>query len=97
MATDNNNDILLDDDGDDAAEAGDFKIGDGTLDDCYTIFKLNSNALKYDPILAPNLIMMLNNKSSSLDIKQSLALALGRDNKKYKVLNVVNGVIDFEI
>jgi hypothetical protein len=97
MDKDNNIDILLDSDGDDAAENGDFKIGDGRLDDCYTIFKLNSNSLKYDPILAPNLVMMMNSKASSLEIKQTLALNLGRDNKKYKVLDVKNGNIDFEI
>ncbi|MCE9539752.1 MAG: hypothetical protein K8R85_11110, partial [Bacteroidetes bacterium] len=94
---DNNIDILLDSDGDDVAENGDFKIGDGRLDDCCAIFKLNSNSLKYDPILAPNLVMMMNSKTSSLEIKQTLALNLGRDNKKYKVLEVKNGNIDFEI
>lgn len=97
MVKDNNIDILLDADGDDAAENGDFKIGDGRLDDCYTIFKLNSGALKYDPVLAPNLIMMINSKASASDIKQTLALHLERDKKKYKVLEVKNGVIDFEI
>jgi hypothetical protein len=97
MDKDNNIDILLDENGDDAAENGDFKIGDGRLDDCYTIFKLNSNSLKYDPVLAPNLVMMINSKASSLDIKQALALNLGRDNKKYKTLEVKNGIIHFEI
>lgn len=92
-----NVDILLQSDGDDAAENGDFKVGDGRLDDCYTIFKLNSGALKSDPVLAPNLIMLINSKASSSTIKQTLALHLARDNKKYKVLDVKNGIIDFEI
>lgn len=97
MARDNNTDILLDDDGDDAAGDGDFLIGDGRVGDCYTIFKLNSNSLKYDPVLAPNLVMMINSKASSLEIKLALVLNLGRDNKKYKKLEVKNGIIDFEV
>ena len=92
-----NIDILLQSDGDDAAENGDFKIGDGRLDDCYTILKLNSGALKSDPVLAPNLIMLINSKAGSSTIKQTLALHLARDKKKYKVLEVKNGIIDFEI
>ena len=59
---DNNNDILLTDDFDDAVVNGDFDMGDGTEDDCLIITKLNKGALKSDVILGPNLVMMMNGK-----------------------------------
>lgn len=96
MAKDNY-DILIDTDGDDLIKNGDFAVGDGTIDDCFVIFKLNTGALKSDPVLAPNLIRLINSNSGSAEIKQSLRIHLERDNKKYNKLEVNNGKIDFEI
>jgi len=96
MATDNT-DILLDENGDDQIKGGDFAVGDGTLDDCFIIFKLNTAALKQDPILAPNLVSMMNSTASNDDMKRAISLNLQRDNKKYKKLAVKNGIIDFEL
>lgn len=96
MVTDNN-DILLDGDGDDQIGDGDFITGDGRLDDCGIIFRLNTGALKSDPVLAPNLITLINSKGGSGEIKKALRIHLERDSKLYKKLEVVNGVIDFEI
>ena len=42
MAKDNI-DVLLDKDGDDVIKNGDHAYGDGRLDDCFSIFKLNTN------------------------------------------------------
>ncbi|HXU28018.1 MAG TPA: hypothetical protein VN698_12380 [Bacteroidia bacterium] len=92
-----NVDILRDAAGDDLIRDGDFAIGDGTLDDCLIIFKLNKGALKSDPILGPELQKMINSKMSPTQIKQILLLNLKRDNKTPKTLNVVNGNIKLEM
>lgn len=96
MVTDNI-DVLLDDDGDDSFGNGDFQVGDGRVDDCAIIFRLNTGSLKSDPILAPNLIQMINRKNGSVEIEKALRINLERDNKRYKTLSVKNGEIDFEI
>lgn len=96
MATDNT-DILLDENGDDLIKGGDYAVGDGVIDDCFIIFKLNTGSLKSDALLAPNLISMINGKQGSDDIKKALSINLQRDNKQYKRLSVKNGLIDFEI
>jgi hypothetical protein len=88
---------LIDSNGDEIVTAGDFAIGDGTLDDCNIIFRLNTGALKSDPILGPNLITMINSNKQDADIKQSLALHLARDNKYAKKLDIKNGNITFTI
>ena len=48
MVTDND-DILSDSDGDEAASNGDFAVGDGTLDDCFIIFGLNTTSQNSPP------------------------------------------------
>lgn len=96
MATDND-DVLLDEDGDDLIANGDFSLGDGSMDDCSIIFRLNTASLKSDPILAPNLILLMNSKSGSVGMEQALRINLERDKKKYKKLAVNKGHIDFEI
>ncbi len=97
MAKDNQ-DILLDDTGDDKVENGDFAIGDGSMDDCFSILKLNQGALKYDPILGPNLIRMTNSKGSDSDISNVVRLNFERDNKMkvVKSLVVKSGVINLK-
>lgn len=96
MATDST-DILLDDDFEDKIENGDFAIGDSTLDDCNIILKLNTGSLKSDPILAPNLIKMINSNISPTQIKQEIKLHLNRDNKYPKSLDIKNGFVDIEM
>lgn len=92
-----NYDILMTDDGDDLIEGGDFAVGDGTLDDCVCIFKLNSGSLKMDPVLGPNLVLMTNKNISAGDIKRELGLHLERDNKRYKSLSIKDGKIGIEL
>lgn len=92
-----NIDVLLDTDGDDLVRAGDFAIGDCIADDCLIIFKLNTGALKSDPLLAPNLIKLINDNSGSSSIQKALRINLQRDNKIFKRLNVNNGIIDFKL
>lgn len=96
MATDND-DILLDSDGDDSIKNGDFELGDGTEDDCVIILKLNRGALKSDPLLGPNLVTMMNKKYGSSDIIQAVRIALERDAKRPKKLNVISGNINLEL
>lgn len=94
-----NEDILLTADGDDKVANGDFVIGNGVEDDCFSIMKLNTGALKYDVILGPNLIRLINNKAGDADIQRALRLHLERDNKMkfVKKLGVKNGVIKLEL
>lgn len=90
-------DVILDDNGACRIEGGDFVIGDGTLDDCFLILKLNTGALKSDPILGPNLIRMINSKQTTSEMKQTIQLHMARDNKNFKKLDIINGNIDFEL
>ena len=92
-----NVDILLDADGAFRVENGDFVIGDGTIDDCFIIMKLNTGALKSDPVLGINLIRMINSKQSTSEMKQTIQLHMARDNKNFKKLDIINGNIDFEL
>jgi hypothetical protein len=92
-----NDDILLDEDGDDLVRDGDWAVGDGTLDDCWIIFGLNKGTVKSDPLLGPNLQLMINAPTVPTTIKQALDLALEMDGKTPKKLDIVNGHIDFEI
>lgn len=96
MATDNE-DILLDDDGDDLVSGGDFVVADGKLDDCYIIFQLNKGALKGTPLMGPNLQLMINDSKPPTAIKQACDLSLQMDGKSAKSLEVVDGKIAFEI
>lgn len=96
MATDNN-DILLDDDGEDKVKDGDFAVGDGTIDDCFIIFRLNKGMLKGNVMMGPNLQLMINDNKPPTKIKQEMSLSLEMDGKTAKKLDIVNGVLDFEI
>lgn len=98
MATDRSNyDIALDDDGDDSIKNGDFELDDGTEDDCVIILKLNRGALKADPLLGPSIVTMMNKKFGSSDIIQAVRIALERDQKRPKKLNIVSGNINLEL
>lgn len=96
MAKDNI-DILLDADGDDKIENGDFAIGDGVLDDCNIIVQLNQGSLKSDPLLGPTIIRMMNSNVSKGEIVQAIKLHLKRDDKEPKKLDITNGSINIEM
>ncbi len=96
MATDNI-DILLDSDFEDSIVGGDYAIGDGTLDDCQVIFKLNTGALKSDPILGPNMVKMINSRKTPSEIKQILKLNLNRDSKYPRTLEIINGFVNIQM
>lgn len=96
METDNI-DILLDSDGEDKIEGGDFAIGDGVQDDCSIILQLNAGELKSDPMLGPTLIRMMNSHTSPTQMKQQIKLHLNRDNKYPKDIKFNNGTIDIEM
>jgi hypothetical protein len=89
------NDYLLDEDDEDLVEDGDLSVGDGREDDCYCILKSNTNTWKNDPILGPNLVLMLNGRVSPTDLKQIVTLHLRRDEKEPKKIDVQDG--DFQI
>lgn len=92
-----NDDILIDNNGDEQVINGDFAIGDGSIDDCLIIMKLNTGALKSDPILGPNLITLINKHNGALEAKQAIKLHLNRDKKTFKKLEITNGKIVFEL
>ncbi len=92
-----NQDILIDNDGNFIIENGDFKIGDGTIDDCSLIIGLNTGVCKIDPILGPNLIRMTNGKISTTQLKQEIKLHLSRDGKNPKKIEIENGSLNIEM
>jgi hypothetical protein len=90
-------DILMDENGDELVENGDFAVDDAVLDDVQVILNLNSGGLKSDPILGPNLFFLMNGKVSTTELKQRLALHLKRDNKFPKTIDVVDGNFDVKM
>lgn len=90
-------DILMDENGDELVENGDFAVDDAVLDDVQVILNLNSGGLKSDPILGPNLFFLMNGKVSTTELKQRLALHLKRDNKFPKRIDVVDGNFDVKM
>jgi hypothetical protein len=96
MAMDNQ-DILLDTDFEDKVVDGDFAVGDGILDDCNIILKLNTGALKSDVVIGPNLIRLMNSNISPTQFKQEIKLHLNRDGKYPKKLEIVEGNINIEM
>ncbi len=85
-------DILLDDSDDLNIVNGDFVIGESTLQEVGIILRLNSGELRNDPVLAPNLIQLVNSASKGQEFEERVRLFLRRDNKNYedikKLINI---------
>ena len=85
-------DILLDDSDDLNIVNGDFVIGESTLQEVGIILRLNSGELRNDPVLAPNLIQLVNSASKDKEFEERVRLFLRRDNKNYedikKLINI---------
>jgi hypothetical protein len=85
-------DILLDDSDDLNIVNGDFVIGESTLQEVGIILRLNSGELRNDPVLAPNLIQLVNSASKDQEFEERVRLFLRRDNKNYedikKLINI---------
>jgi len=76
-------DVLLDENDDLIILNGDFLIGESEMQDVGIITRLVQGNLKWDPVLGPNLITMMNSNKSPADIKNKMKLHLQRDNKDY--------------
>jgi hypothetical protein len=77
------NDILLDADDDLDIVDGDFAIGESLLQEVGIILRLNSGDLKSDPVLASNLVQLINGKADSQEFEDRTRLFLARDGKNY--------------
>lgn len=78
------NDFLIDATDDLVIDQGDFVIKESVLQEVGIILRLNSGALRSDPILAPNLIQLVNRADSDLELQERIRLFLNRDNKNYE-------------
>jgi hypothetical protein len=83
-------DILLNENDDLNIIDGDFVIGESVLQEVGIILRLNSGDLKSDPMLAPNLIQLVNSKEDSQEFERRVRINLQRDNKNY---NEIKGLI----
>jgi hypothetical protein len=91
----NYEDILLNEENDINIVGGDFAIGSSLLQEVAIITKLKSGELKSDPLLAPNLIQLINSKAKQVDIEQRLRIHLARDGKDFEEIKKyisVNGI-----
>lgn len=77
------NDILLDANDDLDIVNGDFAIGESVLQEVGIILRLNSGDLKSDPVLAPNLIQLINSSKDTNEFEERVRLHLRRDGKNY--------------
>jgi hypothetical protein len=76
-------DILLDDDDDLHIVDGDFLVGDSITQEVANLLRLNQGELKFDPLLGPNLISLVNSSASLQEIERRVKLHLARDNKNF--------------
>jgi hypothetical protein len=76
-------DILLDENDDLIIVDGDFAIGESVLQEVGIILRLNSGDLKSDPVLAPNLVQLVNAKENPQEFEDRVRIHLKRDNKNY--------------
>lgn len=86
-------DILLDENDDLVLVDGDFVIDESVLQEVGIILRLNSGDLKSDPVLAPNLIQLVNSKENSQEFEDRVRIHLKRDNKNY---NEIKELISFK-
>lgn len=76
-------DILLDTNDDIDIIDGDFVPGESVLQEVGIILRLNSGDLKIDPVLAPNLVQLVNSKENQSEFEDRVRIYLKRDNKNY--------------
>jgi len=85
-------DIVLDENDNLTIANGDFVIDESVLQEVGIILRLNSGELKSDPVLAPNLIQLVNSASNNQEFEERVRLFLKRDNKNYddikKLINI---------
>lgn len=86
-------DILLDENDDLVIVDGDFVTDESVLQEVGIILRLNSGDLKSDPVLAPNLIQLVNSKENSQEFEDRVRIHLKRDNKNY---NEIKELISFK-
>lgn len=63
---------------------GDLFIDKSLIQEVGIILRLNSGELKSDPVLAPNLVQLVNSKSNSQEFEERVRLFLKRDKKNYE-------------
>jgi hypothetical protein len=77
------NDILLNENDDLDIVDGDFVVGESVLQEVGIILRLNSGELKIDPVLAPNLVQLVNSTENKQEFEDRVRIHLKRDNKNY--------------
>lgn len=77
-------DILLDENNDLIIRNGDFQIGDSLSQEVSIILGLAQGELKSDPLLGPNLTLLMNSKANKTRVQTRVKLHLKRDGKDYE-------------
>lgn len=89
-------DILVDEDGDQVFENGDYKIGNAIDQDTEMILSLSPGQWCPDPVIGPAIFRMMKSNKSGTEIRRSIKLSLARDKKRLKNAQVVDGVIKID-
>lgn len=76
-------DFLHTDDDDLEISGGDLVIGESAMQEVGMLVRLNSGALKHDPILGPNLIQLVKERADDDEFETRMRIHLSRDNKSY--------------
>ena len=93
-----NVDIMLDQNNEDRIENGDFVIGIGDQDDVMIIVSANPGAIKFDAMLGPGLIQMMNSATAGpTQLIQKIKLHLNRDNKYPQKVRIQDGQLAVDI
>ncbi|MRG45495.1 hypothetical protein GFS24_10235 [Chitinophaga sp. SYP-B3965] len=76
-------DLLLDSEDDLQIINGDFVIGESLTQEVANILRLNQGELKFDPLLGPNMVSLINSNANAQEIETRVKLHLARDNKNF--------------
>jgi hypothetical protein len=90
-------DILLDENDDFDIVNGDFVIGESVLQEVGIILRLNSGDLKSDPVLAPNLVQLVNSAENKQEFERRVRIHLKRDNKNYNELKELINIRKYNV
>lgn len=90
------NDILVDDDGDQVFENGDYKVGNAIDQDVDTILGLSPGQWASDPVMGPSLIRMMKSSLPVDRIRKAIKLNLKRDSKNVRTMRIVKGIIKLD-
>lgn len=87
---------MIDEDGDQIFENGDYKVGNAIDQDVDTILGLSPGHWPSDPVMGPSLFRMIKSSLPVDRIRKAIKLNLKRDSKNVRTLRIVKGIVKLD-